>query len=141
MKLVYGACFYPDPENAGAYLVVVPDLPGCSTWGSNLADAIVMAIDAASGWVLDELEGGKDIPNASPLAEIKLDEDMGHGFVNAIVLDMDEYAEKYGNKSVRKNVTIPNWLNTKAEQADVNFSHVLQQALIELLGFSSRRNV
>ncbi len=49
-----------------------------------------------------------------------------------IVLDMDTYAEKYGEKAVRKNLTIPAWLNTFAEENHVNFSQVLQNALITL---------
>ena len=57
MKLVYPACFYQDPET-GNYTVEVPDLPGCVSGGPTLADAILMAEDAASGWVLDELEHG-----------------------------------------------------------------------------------
>ena len=51
MKLIYPACFYIDDET-GAYAVEVPDLPGCVTGGDTLADAILMGIDAASGWVL-----------------------------------------------------------------------------------------
>ncbi|MCI7331572.1 MAG: HicB family protein, partial [Selenomonadaceae bacterium] len=54
------------------------------------------------------------------------------GFVNMIVLDMDAYAEKYGNKAVRKNVTLPAWLNTFAEENHVNFSQVLQRTLTKM---------
>ena len=133
MKLVYGACFYPF-ENGNGYTVVVPDLPGCVTEGNNLASAIEMAVDAASGWVLDELESGKDIPKATVLSSIV--PDSSDGFVNAIVLDMDNYTEKFGNRAIRKNVTIPNWLNTKAEQKGVNFSQVLRKALEDLLHVS-----
>lgn len=61
MKLVYPACFYQDPET-GNYTVEVPDLPGCVSGGPTLADAILMAEDAASGWVLDELEEGNPVP-------------------------------------------------------------------------------
>ena len=45
---------------------------------------------------------------------------------------MDAYATKYGNKSVRKNLTIPAWLNTFAETEKLNVSKVLQQALTTL---------
>lgn len=138
MKLVYGACFYHDPESRN-YAVVFPDLPGCTTGGSDLAEAIEIAIDAASGWVLDELEDGNDIPKATEIEKVELDPDMGSGFVAPIVLDMDSYTEKFGKKSIRKNLTVPNWLNTKAEQAHINFSQVLQDALIERLGLSDRK--
>ncbi|MCI9669152.1 MAG: HicB family protein, partial [Oscillospiraceae bacterium] len=102
MKLTYPACFYPDEEQKGAYAVEVPDLPGCVSGGNTLADAILMATDAASGWVLDELEDGKAVPEASPLENITPDPG---GFVSMLVLDMDAYAEKYGEKAVRKNLT------------------------------------
>lgn len=129
MKLIYPACFYPDEEKEGAYAVIVPDLPGCVSGGNTLADAILMATDAASGWVLDELEDGKAVPEASPLERIIPDPG---GFVNMLVLDMDAYVEKYGDKAVRKNLTIPAWLNTFAEKNHINFSQVLQDSLIAI---------
>lgn len=107
----------------------MPDLPGCVTQGANLADAIFMAQDAASGWVLDELEEGRGAPAASAPGDVRADEHE-NGFVSLIVLDMDAYAEKYGKKAVRKNVTIPAWLNASAEARNVNFSRVLQDALV-----------
>lgn len=131
MKLVYPACFYPLEENDG-YCVVIPDLKGCVTQGYSLAEAIEMAIDAASGWVLDELEDGKKAPIASLLQDVKLESP--DGFVSLIALDIDSYAEKYGNKSIRKNLTIPVWLNTAAEKENINFSQTLQQALKQQLG-------
>lgn len=132
LKLVYPACFYPQEE--GGYTVVVPDLQGCVTEGSDMAEAIEMAIDAASGWALDCLEEGEAVPKPSNPKDIELEYD--DGFVNFIVLDMDAYAEKYGDKAVRKNLTIPAWLNTIAEKENVNFSNVLQNALMELLQIS-----
>ena len=129
-KLLYPACFYPCEEQEG-YTVVVPDLPGCVTQGKSLIDASGMAVDAASGWVLDEMEDGKPIPPASKIEDVQADERPG-GFVNLIVLDMDTYAEKYGEKAVRKNLTIPAWLNTYAEANNVNFSRVLQDALVAM---------
>ncbi|MDR1159040.1 MAG: type II toxin-antitoxin system HicB family antitoxin [Syntrophomonadaceae bacterium] len=128
MKLTYPAIFYKDDET-GAYAVEVPDLPGCVTGSDTLADAILMGIDAASGWVLDELEDGRRVPDASVLEAIKAGPG---GFVSLLVLDMDAYAEKYGNKAVRKNLTIPAWLNTFAEANHVNFSQVLQDTLTEM---------
>lgn len=129
MKLVYPACFVPLDEQNG-YCVTVPDLPGCVTQGSDLANAIEMAIDAASGWVLDELDDGKSPPKASKSSEIIVEKE---GFVNLIMLDIDSYAEKHGDKAVRKNCTIPAWMNTLAEREGVNFSALLQRALTEEL--------
>ena len=129
MQLTYPAIFYPDPERDGAYAVVVPDLPGCVSGGDTLADAIFMATDAACGWVLDELEDGKPVPCPSSLESVVPDDG---GFVSLLALDMDSYAERYGDKAVRKNLTIPAWLNTFAEKNHVNFSQVLQESLTAL---------
>ena len=129
-KLLYPACFYPCEEQEG-YTVVVPDLPGCVTQGRSLLDAIGMAVDAASGWILDEMEDGNPIPPASKIEDVCADDRPG-GFVNLIVLDIDAYAEKYGEKAVRKNLTIPAWLDTYAEANNVNFSRVLQDALVAM---------
>ena len=110
------------------YTVEVPDLPGCVTEGDDLADAIEMATDAASGWILGELEDGNNIPSPSQRKDIQTDDD---SFINMLVLDMDAYSEKYGSKAVRKNITIPAWLNTYGEKNHINFSKVLQDALLK----------
>ena len=130
MKYVYPVCIYPG--DVSGYTVIVPDLPGCVTEGETIADALEQAIDAASGWVLDELEDGKSAPVPTAAEKIKADEYPG-GIVSVIPLDIDAYAEKYGSKAVRKNCTIPAWLNTAAEKAHINFSQVLQTALQEKL--------
>lgn len=126
MKLVYPAIFTPCLEKEG-YTVEVPDLPGCVTEGESLTDAIDMAVDAASGWILGELEDGNSYPAASEYQQVPAP---SGSFVNLIVLDMDAYAEKYGNKAVRKNITIPAWLNTYGEKNNVNFSRILTDALM-----------
>ena len=129
MKLVYPAVFTPCIEKEG-YTVEVPDLPGCVTEGKDLVDAIEMGVDAASGWVLGELEEGNNIPAPSLRKEnIKLEDP--ESFVSMLVLDMDAYAEKYGDKTVRKNITIPAWFNTYGEKNNINFSRVLQDALLK----------
>lgn len=129
MKLVYPAVFTPCIEKEG-YTVEVPDLPGCVTEGKDLVDAIEMGVDAASGWVLGELEEGNNIPAPSLRKEnIKLEDP--ESFVSMLVLNMDAYAEKYGDKTVRKNITIPAWLNTYGEKNNINFSRVLQDALLK----------
>lgn len=133
MRLSYPICLYPDDSG---YIVVIPDLKGIATEGKDFADAIYMATDAASLWVLDELEEGRKPPKASDPAQIKADEYEG-GIVSVIMLDMDAYAEKYGKKAVRKNCTIPAWLNTAAEAQHINFSAVLQSALMEQLNLNS----
>jgi predicted RNase H-like HicB family nuclease len=97
MKLSYPAVFYPNDKDEGeGYTVTVPDLPGVTSYGSNLTEAILMAVDAASGWIRLSLEDGQDIPSASPIESIRPDERIGDGFVNWIALDIDAYAAKHG---------------------------------------------
>lgn len=129
MKMIYPAVFKPFSDGSGGFVVEFPDLPGCVTEGKNLEDAIEMGIDAASGWVLGELEDGEQIPAASDYREISVDDNQ---MVNMLLLDLDSYAEKYGEKAVRKNLTIPAWLNTFAEKNNVNFSKILQDALLSM---------
>ena len=125
MKLIYPAIFYPF-EDGGGFTVEVPDLPGCVSEGKTLADAILMGTDAASGWILDELEDGNAVPEASASSDLHPDEG---GIVNLLVLDMDSYAEKYGNKAVRKNITIPAYMDTYAENHGLSLSKVMQDAI------------
>lgn len=125
MKLTYPIVL--EPEEEGGYTVTAPDLPGLVTFGSTLDESLAMAIDAASGWVLTELEDGKPAPEATPLHQVHTDD--SRDLTTLILLDMDAYAEQYGNRAVRKNVTIPAWLDTWASKAGVNYSHTLRNAL------------
>lgn len=127
MKLVYPAIFIPYDDETGGYAVEFPDLPGCVTGGDDITEAILMAEDAASGWILTELEDGNKVPKATPVENVKTE---GNQFVSAIVLDMDTYTAKYGKHEVNKTLAIPAWLNTTCENHDINFSKVFQEALI-----------
>jgi antitoxin HicB len=135
MNLVYPACFYPCEE--GGYTVIFQDLPGCVTEGDTLSEAMDMAVDAASGWLLDSIENNEQIPQASDIKSIVADE-YENGFVSLVSIDLDEYSKKYGDKAVKKTLTIPQWLNTLAERKGVNFSQILQTALKEHLGIHDR---
>lgn len=129
MKLIYPAVFRPFTDQSGGYVVEFPDLPGCVTEGKDLEQAIEMGIDAASGWILGELEDGEKIPPASAYSEITVENGC---MINMLLLDIDAYEEKYGEKAVRKNLTIPAWLNTFAEKNNINFSKLLQDALFAM---------
>lgn len=128
MKLIYPALFTPFSDGSGGYTVEVPDLPGCVTEGQDLINAIEMGVDAASGWILDELEDGNSIPQASTGESLTVP---AGSFINFLILDIDSYQERYGQKSVRKNITIPAWLNSYGERRGINFSKVLQDALLK----------
>lgn len=129
MKLVYPAVFTPYEDESGGYAVEFPDLPGCVTGGDDMAEAIFMAEDAASGWVLTELEDGKKAPKPSEFGSIQTEPGQ---FVSLVALDMDLYAAKYGNRSVKKTLTIPAWLNTYVEENNISCSTVLQDALSKM---------
>ena len=126
MKLIYPAVFKPFSDQSEGYVVEFPDLPECVTESKNLEEAIEMGIDAASGWILGELEDGEQIPSASSYSKIAVENDC---MVNMLLLDIDAYKEKYGEKAVRKNLTISAWLNTFAEKTNIKFSQILQDAL------------
>ncbi len=55
-------------------------------------------------------------------------------FISLVGIDMDEYRKKFNNKSIKKTLTIPEWLNYLAEKNNINFSQVLQEGLKEKLG-------
>lgn len=132
LKLVYPAIFSPMEENPQGYCVEVPNLAGCVTQGQNLAQAVEMAGDAVCGWIITSIEDGEPIPAPAPISDIKA-ADPG-SFVSLVVADMDEYSRQLGRKAVKKTLTIPQWLNTAAEKEGVNFSQLLQDALLERLG-------
>lgn len=54
-------------------------------------------------------------------------------YVPDMDIDFTEYRRKVDNKTVRSNVTLPNWLNVEAEKAHINVSRVLQDALMNTL--------
>src|SRR5574344_759286 len=128
MKLTYPAIFTYYKQD-GSYSVEFPDLPGCATGGASLTEAMEMGIDAASGWILTELEAGNTLPSTSELNKLHLKDK--NSFANYVLLDMDPYIAKYSKRSVRKNLTIPQWLDVAAEKLNINFSEVLQEALLQ----------
>ncbi len=126
------ACFFKE-ENG--YSVIFPDL-NTSTCGDSLDEAMAMAIDCLAGYIYMLRQDGEAIPDPSPMAAIspervaaELDFDPGENFVSLVTVDVDEYAKKHFEKSVRKILTIPAWLNALALENGVNFSQVLQEAL------------
>lgn len=136
MKLVYPACMYE--EDDGSYSVEIPDLKGCCTQGNTLQEALEMAQDAALGWILTSIEDDEEIPQASKIEDIKLENE--NGFKTLLLLDIDQYTQKYGSKqSVKKTLTIPSWLNKRAEKIGVNFSQTLQDALLNKIANLKRK--
>lgn len=128
-KYVYPAVF--TKEENGQYSVMFRDLEGCYTCGDNIEHAIEMAEDALALVLYGYETEGRAIPEPSLRDGIKLRQGE---FINDIRCDTLEYRKMYNNKSVRKNVTLPEWLNEEAEALKINFSQVLQEALLQKLG-------
>ena len=127
MKEAYPITLKQDNE----YIVVyVPDF-NINTQGKNIAGAMEMARDVIGIMGIDYQDDGKPLPEPSPISEVKSD-----GMVTLVDVDFDEYRRKNEMRSVKKNCTIPSWLNYEAEKANINFSSVLQNALMEQLRIS-----
>ena len=89
-----------------------------------------MANDVLCLTLYDMEQAGEPIPMASKARQITI---TGEQFTSVIAVDTETYRRYYENKAVKKTLTIPSWLNERAENANVNFSGVLQSALKELL--------
>lgn len=125
-KYVYPAVF--TKENDGKYSVVFKDLEGCYTCGDNIEHAMEMAEDALALVLYGYESDGREIPVPSDPKTINVN---SNEFVNYVKCDTLEYRKMYNNKSVRKNVTLPEWLNEEAEALKLNFSKILQEALLQ----------
>lgn len=121
MKAAYPIILTPA---GNGYTVYVPDLD-INTEGESLEDAIEMAEDAIGLWGITAQDTGKEIPNASKV----LPQCSGGDLTTFVVVDFDAYRRANDMRTVRKNVTIPNYLNELAEKASLNFSQLLQAAL------------
>lgn len=134
MKKVYPVIF---TKTKNVILVEVPDLD-ILTEGRSIEDAIDMARDAIGICGISKQDNGEAIPKSSEITDIDVRKgtftDSGDSYVSLVDIDFDEYRRKIDNKAVRRNVTIPNWLNREAEKAHLNVSRVLQEALIAKLG-------
>lgn len=130
MLFAYPACFYKEHE--GGYSVIFPDLNHLATCGNTLEDALKMSVDCLAGYLFDMKQSGEPIPKPSSPDKINLDDEYNEyaeAFVNIVTVDVDEYAKAHFEKSVKKTLTIPSWLNDLAIQNKINFSQVLQKAL------------
>ncbi len=125
-KYVYPAVF--TPEEDGGYSVVFPDLEGCYTCGDTLADAILMAQDVLALTMYGYEHDQKQIPVPADIASITTDKG---AFVNLISADTMAYRKMYNNKAIKKTLSIPEWLNEAAIAMNLNFSQVLQEALMQ----------
>ena len=115
------------------FSVSFPDLPGCYTQGDTIEEAYKMS-NSAIGLYAQNEDGNFIFPVASAPDDIELEKDE---FLVLVEFNLIEYLKNTSDKAVKKTLTIPSWLNNLAEQNNVNFSNVLQNALKEYLNISN----
>ncbi len=117
-------------KDENGYFVTIPDFD-INTEGSDLADAIFMARDAIGIMGLQYQDDMKPLPipfsNEYQLAENEIQ--------TLVDVDFTEYRKKHDNRMVKKNCTIPYYLNVEAEKQGINFSRLLQDALLAKIGY------
>ena len=123
-KLFYPAIFHQEGEG---FWVSFPDLPECFTEGENRAQAYEMAFEALGLALASREKEKQEIPVPSKAGELRPED----GTVVVICIDMDEYKRKHSSRAVKKTLSIPEWLNEEALARGINFSQVLQEALIQ----------
>ena len=129
MKYAYPVILIPDKEG---YCVDIPDFD-IMTQGDSVTEAIDMARDAISLMGVQYEDDNKALPGPSDLSAISAED---NSIITLVDVDFVAYRKMLDNRSVRKNCTIPAWLNAAAEKNSINFSAVLQEALIKKLGLA-----
>lgn len=135
-KLTYLAVF--EPANDGGYGVYFPDLPGCTSYGETFAKARELAADALGLHIYGMEKDGDAIPEPSERPEV--DPETAAGFiVSPVTIFPDMVSDALDNRKLKTNVTLPAWLKAEAEEHNVNFSKVLESALMDVLHLNRKQ--
>jgi len=138
MKRMYPVIFTQTEE---CILVEIPDLQ-ILTEGKNIENAIEMARDAISITIVSLEENNEPVPSPTEMPKLNITSgtfyDSGESFLSLVDADVDEYRKRIETKPVRRNVSLPCWLNHAADIAGINVSKVLQEALISVLGITKK---
>ena len=126
-KLFYPAIFHKAEE--GGFWISFPDIPECLTEGDDMQQAYEMAVEALGLALVNRKEEKEEIPVPSEIDRIQGED----GTLVIVEFDMQEYLRKHNAKAVKKTLSIPEWLNEEATAMGVNFSQVLQEALMSKL--------
>lgn len=129
---VYPAIFSYDPDGIA---IEFPDLPGCLPCADTTEEAIKNAKEAMALHLWSMENDNDTIPEPTPINKIHLEESQTLVLIEAY---MPLHREAIENQSVKKTLTIPQWLNKLAEENKINFSQVLQLALKERLGIKDK---
>lgn len=135
MSIVFPVIFTETGDKKNTVLAYIPDVDGM-TEGRGLADAIAMSKDYICNVLFDKTE----IPVATDIEKIKVRKspffDAGKSFVSLVDVDLNAFRQKEKSKSVRRNITLPQWLDDMAKSANVNVSAITQIALKKELGIA-----
>ncbi|MBO4617175.1 Predicted nuclease of the RNAse H fold, HicB family [Lachnospiraceae bacterium YSD2013] len=126
--------FYPavfHTEEGGSYWISFPDFPECLTQGETIEDAYNMASEALGLCIDERLKNNEELPKVSSPVDYTV---TGDDFSCLIEFDLERYRRTHNTKSVKKTLSIPEWLNEAAIKQNVNFSQVLQDALMSKIG-------
>lgn len=128
---------YPIIMSKGAehIVVFVPDF-NINTQGIDYAEAMEMARDAIGIVGIDMEDEKEEIPRPSDVSAVK--KERKNDVVTLVDVDFTEYRRKNDMRTVRRNVSLPSWLNAEADKAGVNVSAILQTALKQELQISER---
>ena len=118
-------------DDDGRVMVEFPDIPNCFTEGDSLVEALELAEDALCMILCDMEDKALPILKPSDMKDIAC----ADGEVVAVIkADVLAYRKRVNSKAVKKTLTIPAWLNEVAERNKVNYSQILQEALMQKLG-------
>lgn len=140
MKTAYPVIFTQTNDKKNTILIEIPDFD-ILTEGFGMVNAIEMARDAIglSGITMEDM--GKTIPEPTNVQDIDIEEsaftNAGHSMISMVDIDFIAYRRRLDTRAVRRNVTLPKWLNHEAERSGINVSKVLQEALISVLNLSN----
>jgi len=126
--------FYPaifHPEETGGYWISFPDFPECMTQGDTIEEAYRMATEAIGLCIDERLQKKEELPMVSSPVDYVVE---SGDFTCVIEFDLLKYRRTHNSRAVKKTLTIPEWLNEAATTANINFSQVLQDALMQKLG-------
>jgi len=124
----YPALFHIAEE--GGFWISFPDIPECLTQGENMTEAYKMAVEAL-GLALEDRIKENNVPIVTEINKLPQEKNT---FPVIVEFDLLEYRKKHNSKSVKKTLSIPEWLNEEAIAKGINFSQVLQDALKTQLG-------
>lgn len=114
------------------------DLPGCLPCAQTEEEALKNAKEALGLHLYGMEQDKEDIPESSSLKDIKL----AKGDVPVLIeVFMPPIREKISKSYVKKTLSVPAWLAAQAEEDGVNFSRVLQNALIQYLELSKQNRL